>query len=408
MIPALTIIPDFTDAPLYGLISERESAKLGQGPGIEMYHETEPTRTFGFKFRLINRTECEAIKSFFHARGGKCESFRVPSWRDDLSLVSADGAIVTVKEPQSTADGHGDASTRWLFIWDGEDLHLSPWSTRVDNGDTWTYRLRDPLTFDPDPSKAMVGFAHLCRFADDRLRLIHRAPYVADAEINLRSPRHWSAVEATLAVEAVSLGDFAGFDSAEITANALPPIEHRITYALGPDVLRTAHAPDIRWACWMGADNIPRLKKTDGIISLPDATGTPSSLFPVPIKRPRLSLAFNHAGNEFIAYSSGGSCTIRWWDAISKSVTFAGYEPLLAYSFYSNPAMLPAAAEVICFYLKPGDARLYARRSSSDFATEEISAILPSPGIELRGLGTNHSDLLIADSNYRLITLRTA
>lgn len=406
--PHFPIIPDFTTAPRTGLIAETERVSLSAAESLALFPEATPTRIFTHRFKLTARAEIEALKAFFSGRAGRCHPFYLPSWRDDLTLVSATADTVTVTDPD-VLPGHADSHTRTLFIWQEDDLHVSRWTTIATSGANWIYYLETPLTFTPTAGVAMVGFAHLARFADDRLLITHRMPAIAEAEIGFRAGRAWSGIETTHTMTPIPIGEHPGFTTGAITADDLLPIEQRIAYAIGPAVLRTPATPSTRWACWLGADGIPRLKTTVGTIVLPDATGTAAALFPAAIDAERLSLAFDHDGAEYIAWQDGATINLRWWAGVAMAEAWTGYDPVLAYDWFTDTGMSSALAAVMCFYRKTGDNRLYARTAAADFATETVAATLPAKPMEIRGIDqTEYTDLLIADANWRLLTLATA
>lgn len=525
--PALTIIPDFTEAPRFMMSTDSEVVRLAPAEALVLFPEEEVTRMFTHRFKLTERAEIEALKAFFRDRAGRCRPFYLPSWRDDLTLVSANTNSVTVVNP-SIAAGHGDSHTRTLFVWQGDDLHVARWTQSTVSGGNVIYWLESPLTFSPIAGQAMVGWAHLCRFSDDRLRIRHRRPYLAEAEIGFRSQRAWSAIAQTVSMTPLAYDQSPGFTSGVITADALLPMEQRVAYARGPDPADTEittvdfaglNASDmnstsvrlyrangtsdyfwfnvdatgsdpatgdngngvalsfgdlgeaiaaqfqgavntvpshysasrdgtvvtitsqpagartnadpldsgtaliitqegspsagmtVQWAAWVGSDGIPRLKQTASPIVLPDATGTPSALFSADEGIERLSLAFDHALNQFIAYQVGDDIKVRWYTgATAKLTTIAGAkDPVLAYNWFTDTGMASGLAEVVLYYRKEGDNRLYARHENEEFGDERVAATLPVKAIDLRGIDqTLFKNLLIADANWRLCTLISA
>ena len=401
--PAFTTIPDFGRPPQYSIGTEADTLALSSAAQVVAFPATEPDRLFSFSFKLDTAVEIRALKAFFLGRGGRCRPFYLPSWRADLALISANADSLTVTDPDNT-DAHGDR--RALFVYENGSLTITPWITETDNGNgTVTYALAESLEEAPSTA-ALVGWAHLVRFSEDKLGWRHLLPDAAEVDIAFRASRQWSGVEDTISLTAIELSSgWPGFETATITEDALPTIDHRITYALGPATLRSAATPTERWACWMGSDGIPRLKKTAGTIEIPDATGTAAGLFATPIVTSRLSLAFDHDGDEYIAFQSGTAIEIRWNDGTEKSESFTGLDPLLIYNWHYSPD--GGLREVGCYYRK-ADNLLYLRTDADDFATEAIAATLPVKPLELREMDADGGGLLIADTSWRLCTLAAA
>lgn len=408
LFPVFPVIPDFETAPRYSVGGTADKMAVAPAEAFVTFPTTEPERIFGFSFVLDTRAEILALKSFFSERGGRCRPFYLPSWRDDLTIQSGSGDSLVV-DPVTIPEAHGDHFSRAVFVYHEGAVHVTRWIRATTTGTETTFQLEDALPWTVTPGEDMAGWAHLARFADDRLAWKHRLPDCAELTIAFRAGRHWTGVPTSGAVEPLVFSRSPGFAAFAAVEDALAPIDYRVAYAMGPATLHTAGALNSRWAAWPDASGAGiRLKKTAGGIIRPDGTGTLSSLTGIDDDAERLALAFDHAGNEYIAFQDGATISVHWLDGTERFEDFTGLDPVLANNFFTDTGMPTGEAEVVCFYRKPGANVLFARYASDDFAEEHVAALLPFAVMELRGLAeSDWTTLLFADAAFRLATLST-
>lgn len=403
LFPVFPVVPDFEEPPRYSTGAEIDRMGIVPAEAFVIFPTVEPDRIFGFSFVLDTLAEVRALKSFFAERGGRCRPFFLPSWRDDLTIQSGNGDILVV-DPSTIPAGHGDHYSRTLFIYHSGEVHVSQWIRQTTTGTETTFQLESPLPFTPVPGVSMAGWAHLARFADDRLNWNHRLPDCAELKIAFRSGRQWGAVPANYAMNPQAFNRSPGFARVAIAENALAPLDYRVSYAPGPATLHAAGALNSRWAAWLDGTGI-RIKKTSGAITRPDGTGTLSTLTG-DATATRLSLAFDHDGNEYVAMQAGATVSVHWLDGTEQTATFPALDPVLANNFFTDTGMPSAEAEVVCYYLKAGANVLFARYSSEAFAVEHVAALLPFAVLELRGLAeSDWTTLLFADAVFRLASI---
>lgn len=405
LFPVFPVVPDFEEPPRYSIGAEIDRMGIVPAEAFVIFPTVEPDRIFGFSFVLDTLAEVRSLKAFFSERGGRCRPFYLPSWRDDLTIQSGSGDTLIV-DPVEIPDGHGDHYSRTLFVYHSGEVHVSRWIRQTTTGTETTFQLEDVLPFTAVPGVSMAGWSHLARFADDRLTWNHRLPDCAELKIAFRSGRAWGAVPVSYAVDPQAFNRSPGFASVAIVEDALAPIDYRVCYGPGPATLHAAGALNSRWAAWQDGTGI-RLKKTAGTITRPDGTGTLSALTGN-ANATRLSLAFDHDGNEYVAMQEDDTVSVHWIDGTEQSEDFTGLDPVLANNFFTDTGMPTGAAEVVCYYRKPAANILFARYSSESFAVEHIAALLPFAVLELRGLAeSDWTTLLFADAVFRLATLST-
>lgn len=405
LFPVFPVVPDFAAPPRYSVGAEVDRMAVSAAPAFVTFPTTEPDRVFGFSFVLDTAAEIRALKAFFAERGGRCRPFYLPSWRDDLTIQSGSGDTLIV-DPVTLPASHADHFSRTVFLYHGGEVHVTRWIRETTTGTETTFFLEDALPWTLTPGEDIAGFAHLSRFADDRLAWKHKLPDCAELAIAFRSGRQWAAVPTSGAVAPITFNRSPGFAACASVEDALLPIDYRVAYAMGPATLHTAGALNSRWAAWTDGTGI-RLKKTTGAITRPDGTGTLSSLTVDPAAE-RFALAFDHAGNEYVAGAAGASIAVHWLDGTERSEEFSGFDPVLANNFFTDTGMPTGEAEVVCFFRKAGANVLFARYSTDDFSEEHVAALLPIPPMELRGLAEDDwTTLLFADAHFRLASLST-
>lgn len=175
-----------------------------------------------------------------------------------------------------------------------------------------------------------------------------------------------------------------GFVSIDQDVRALTLPTARIGYALGPSTFRTAqdHPYSARWAAWPSASGVMLKAVPSGLVWPPDESGIQSPFFSSHISTNHLSLAFDQTAFEQVAYQLNAT-TIE----IRKSggnVSFSGFSPTLVYNRQFNSDITSGASDVVCYYLRPGINRIYARLQRDNYGVEYVAANLSCQPIDIR------------------------
>ncbi len=386
----LALVPDFNTVPQYGASTAQDMVRNAYGPAFVGFPQVRPDLSFKFAFTLTSVEEIDGLEEFFRACSGRAHPFYLPSWRRDLpdAVGSAGSHYLTVDLTDYTADHLTDPATRadhWgrqLFIWQpGHAL----WTDRIvsateDEGLT-VLDLERPLPFSVDPEISVCGWLHLARFAEDELTWEYLVPDVASLSITFQGLRQHVDIEQELAVTEIQQYAQRGFILASQAVAPALPASNRWSTALGPDVIGTPQVDPFTeaWVVWE-EDGDLRIKAGSSI-TYPDTSGTLSSLTGGDVRSTALSLAFNADAEEVIAIEKPGTVELRH---AGGTVTFPGRSPVLVQNRLIYPAMLEADCDVVCYYIKPGEARIFTRFERDAYATERVAARLPVLPLELK------------------------
>ncbi len=408
--PVLTTVPDFSTPPDYGVATDQDMLSSAYGTARVAFPQTQTDFTFAFAFTLITAAEIDYLSDFFRSRCGRAHPFYLPSWRRDLGEASGptgshylavaigDYGATHLTPPATRGDHYG----RQIFIWkQGSGLWTDRVVSSVDSSGSSILSLERPLPFTVTPEDSIAGFLYLSRFSEDELQWKHKTPEIATVAGKFRGIRQWNGIGQTNPVTEIQIYDQRGFISVEQDTEPVSPVSNRYAVALGPDTLYAtqAGAHVKSWAVWEQA-GVLRIKAAASI-TYPDTGGTVSALSGGDVLTGHMALAFDLTGWEVVALEKAGTVEIRA-RGISP-VTFPGASPVLINNRLISPSMDAADSDVICYYIKPGDAGLYARFQRDDYAEEKKAASLPFRPIALKRStysGTVHT-LECLDAGFR-------
>lgn len=389
--PVLTMVPDFNKPPQCDISATADRTQLGTGEGYVTFPQPVPTFGFGVTFTLLDGSECDDMEEFFRGRGGRTHPFYWPSWRRDLlrgagaagshylTTTVLNFAAEHLTNPATRADHYG----RQIFVWQpGEDLHVDRIVSSSENEGLTYLDLELPLPFTVDSARAVVGFLHLARFSEDELKWQYAAVDVATVETRIMSVRQYlDDPEETLPISEIQFYAQRGFTSAVSDAEECSPVSNRFATALGPEVIDTPQGGAYvkSWVVWEEAGQL-RIK-AGASITYPDTGGTVCSLSGGDVGTHRLTITFDKNEHLLVGLEFPGVVQLR---SFGGTLEFAGKSPLLVNNKLIDPAISDADSDVICYYIRPGDAKLYARFERDLFAVERVVAKIPFIPLELK------------------------
>lgn len=415
--PTLTTIPDFSKDPGRRIIFAQEMRSVSHAPKVAVFPQRQPDHVFTFQFVLDTAAEIRGLQRFYREQGGATSAFWMPSWCDEIPWVTGPLGSVTVNPGTGYAEEHldetpGDHYGRQLWAWHPDHgLHTSRILRAVTLGDgRERLDLEFPLAYLPD-FKTIIGWSHLCRFANNEIEWKYLVPSVASAEIQIRSARASNDIEQSNALAHEGIGAITlPFASAAQTVAATDPPNQRTAYSLGPfnRALSEDGEYQIRWTAWIDPTGRVRIKKLPtGYIWLPDSTGTTTGLFPaaLPSSIRHLTLCFDQNGFECIAYQkTADTFEIRRFVSTVLSIEgpFAGTDPILYWNWMLSPLQEVGDSDVICYYLNLKK-QLCARLQRDNFDTEHVLGELPFVPLGLRR--AYHADVDVEGDTRRLFYL---
>lgn len=421
--PVLSLMPDFTKDPAYGLDMPHDPLAIAEGRIRVSFPSVQPDRVFGFEFTFDTLAEIRDLKRFFLGRGGRAHPFYLPSWRTDLPPVSGTvGSLSLNVEAEEFAAAHLDDTRpdhygRQLFIWQpGETL----WTERIvaaadAGGGITTLDLETPLPFTINPDLAIIGFCHLARFQEDRLDWKHWRPELARVAIRFRGIRQHNLNTQTNPVARLDYYGSLGFVSVTQSPVDTEPSTNRSAYAAGPVNLHYSQDAYYftRWACWVQGKRVRLKRLATGEIVHPDTGGGVSGLFTgVDVVTDHISLCFDQNAWETIAWQkTPGTIQLRrFFNSATDIVEWPGIDPVLVYNQLMDPNLESGDADTVCYYLKPNSNFLFVRFQRENFGTENIAALLPLRPLALKRtwIEDQIQFVEILDAGFRSAILKTA
>jgi hypothetical protein len=409
--PVLSILPDFTEPPLYGIANTVDRAGLSPARDTAFFPQDQADLTFGHNFLLNTRDECRAMKAFFLARGGRLAPFYLPSWRADLpafegvagSNTAGDTQITVLAEDYAEThldETHGDHYGRQLFIWQpGEDLFTAGvvGSHQETEGQA-VLTVDRLLPFDIDKTTAIIGFLHLANFEGEELDYDHFTSAAAAVEIKFRSCRQWSTETPALTIARIDAAGLLGFVSAAVDTTAPTPGDSRVAWAAES-------------AAWANPDGIrTKASVTPYDVTIPDGTGTVSALSQGIVDTAHLSMTFDADGELVLAWQhSATHFRLARHPSDPVYLDIAGLDPVLCSNLNVDGSVGEGENANAVYYRKPGDNRLYMRVSPG-YSTEHAVAALPLRALKLKRVYEDGRTLKLeyVDAHFRRVILTSS
>lgn len=423
--PTFTWEPDFGQAMTETDLRPQDMADLGPAQRFMLFPTRREDTVMACTFLGTSRQEIAAVKEFFRDRCGRARPFMMPSWRPDLSLAAAaseSDPFITVAAAdfetrlQQRLDGEG----HFVFLWaPGETVVVDRVVRLVEAADgTETIELADGVPFDLDPETAIVGFGRIARFLDDRLSWTHKSADVAEAEVKMRFLRAAYGDEAENPCTQIDQYGQLGFISQIKTPENPATTNLRVAYALGPYLFHEGQdwLYDRRWAAYPGTTHVRVRKLPTGTTTqdLPADVGFACGLFEAgeALDSDHYALAFDQNSYEVVAWQKDAE-TIelrRWTNDEVDTREWDGQDPVLVYNGLLDPNQETEETDVVCYYLKPADNRLFSRYQRDDFEVERVAAYLTFTPLELRGTRFEDTTLFVEalDTSLRKVELESA
>lgn len=425
--PILTDEPDFTTAPRYGINVPSERLNANASRDIATFVTLQDDLLITLTMALDSPREIFDFMEFFRERGGQAMPFYLPSWRADILLAgtAAAGAQMvpiagTGYEAAHLTGTPEDWPGRQVWIWHPEHGLFAERVLRVvtDGEGVEHLDLDGPLPWDLTED-CFAGFCYLARFAEETLQWDFSMENVAAVDVGFRCTRAWTTVERTNDVEQVdqyaSLG-FVTISSFRSDNTPVDPITNRVSFTDGPFTL---HEPvdgyyAKRWAAYPSSDGagVRMRKVTAGPVWLPAAAGTLSELFDETPDTDHLTWCFDQTAFEVVAYQmDAGTVEVRhFFNGDIEIVSWAGRDPIVIWNYQLDPIMDVGDSDVVAYYIKEGQGRLFARFQRDNFGTEYVIAHLPVEPLALkRGFYEDRHYLLeFLDTGFRTVRMTSA
>ena len=423
--PLFTYLPDFSKMPMRRTSVAVDVLNIAAAKQWLNWPDTQPQTVTQWTFSGETDTERAQFTGMFEAMGGRAGHFLMPSYDRDLTLA----ALPAFEDTTITLEGSGygaaylgdsypDRDGRYVFILCPKNgVHITRVLQSQNSGETSILTVEQFIPWDVEAG-AMIGFARICRFEVDEL------------EMEYGNEQHWSTSIATRTVRIrtdatrdIKLTDGVAHllwkpltDCHQELKTAARTV-YNYCFALGPVAYATPQSgrPASTWAAWVGTDGVYLAKRsTLNPFTITDGDGTLSRLTDKAIRAAHLSLAFDENCNEVIAFSRRDETMIEIRGLVSDVVTkwtFEGFSPQL-FQFWTidNEAYDLIDAEIVCIYAKRGQAGLFGRFESEDFATEHLLGSFPNVPLRIEAIEIDGTDLSIIciDDSHREMVLRAS
>lgn len=386
---ALEIVPDFTDPPVGGVYVPRSDTAISAGEIFSRWPGRN-ARTQTFQFSLRGPTEVRALRSFIAKVRGSWEPFFVPSWTRDFgssgTVAAGDTTMTIDRDPSAwTATDRPDTFGRTVYVYTpARGLHVARVRSAANNGDgTWTLTIARPFPWAADLSKCLTGVAWFAHFAGDDYEWRHITPDRAIVELGVIEGRNTRAGAGEYAIEPVEIYETEPFDTL-VEEDADPwTNDARTMTCLGPDEWGTAQDLNFSnpWTFTLAAGT---LLVTSG------AEAETSVAFDGTDATDMISGAFDALGKEAVAWQKDfETIRLRWYQAgTPTAIEISGRTPVLFQNWTMNGAISAGDGDVVLFYLRPGESKVFTRAQRDAFATERVAAILPVRPLALLGNDT--------------------
>lgn len=400
------IAPDFRRPPEGGVYVPRTDTTISGAATFSRW-PSRNARTQTFTLVLKGPTEVRTFREFLGAVRGNWQPFYIPSWTRDFgatNTVAIGDRTIRIDENPSdwVASDRPDTFGRTVYIFTpANQLLVARVLTSTNNGDgTWDLLLDRPFPWAADLAKCLCGIAWFVHFAGQEFMMEHVAPDRLEVEVGVIEGRNRSSIEATYAITPVAIYESEPFDTL-IEEDADPWVaDFRTVAALGPDNYNTAQ--DLNFSVpWTFTLEDGDVTFTDGV-----ATET-SALYDGDDTPTWISGAFDGLGREALAWQSSFETTrLRWYDSgTPQALNLTARTAVLFQNWTINGSITAGDADVVCYYLKPGDAKIFARYQRDSFATEYTAAVSPVSLLALVGnaiSGQNHVLRAISSRHTRL------
>jgi len=406
----LTIEPDFTDPPTYGLAGAggRRDTAVGQGQQYAAWRGSTQL-ALGFGFRCSSNVEATALREALNRIRGRSSAFYLPSWQRDFRLAaSATAGDTTI----SIIDGglsdmttnRPDTEGRVIFVaTPAGSVQILGVETAVDDGANETLTLDQPLRFDLDQSRDMIGFAYLVRLAADEATWDYDAPGQASIPLRFVTVKNRREVDTADTVASEQIGELHAAEIVVATDEDPVLVQFLTPSAIGPNVYGAAQAQNYSatWTASFIDDTTVEIVQADTLETIE------STLYDSLSRTDHLTLGFDSAHRELLAWhepNSRDTIRVRYYaGGAEQDIEFTGISPIAFNTWAIDGTVTLGEAETVVFYLKRGSSSIYFRREAESYATENIYLYSPVPPLYLHKAEVNGRviDLYGMDASHR-------
>lgn len=385
------VAPDFQDKMTLGESSRRASIAVAWGAPMEARWPAESRRTAAATITLRGPTEIRNFREFLMQIRGKWRPFQWPSWTRDFratgtSAVGDTTLVVQRNFEEFLADDTPDAAGRNIWCYTpGRTLWIGRVQDAVDDGGNSTITVQPPLPFAEDLTRCIWGFCWFARFAEDEITWDHITPDRARVQIGIVEARNQQDREIDQTIEGVDIYESNALTRVQEFATR-PELDDLLTFeTIGPDAWATPQEFAFS-ADWVGTLSLA------GFEWVGPATSHASALWDGdPEEVEHVTGAFDVLGREALAWQEDAdTIRARWYNAgVPQSLEFTGRSPMLFQNWVINGDISGGEADLMIYYIKDGESKIYARAQRDAFATEYIATTTPVMPLWLTTIGIN-------------------
>lgn len=412
----LTIVPDFREPPVGGVAMRRDDTAIAAAAMFSRF-PSRSSRALNLRFISRGPTETSALRAFLLQTRGNWGAFYVPSWYRDFGGVgdiTTGSSILTIdRDPSEWLEtDRPDTHGRTIYVYSpGGSLHVARILSAVAGSGTWELTLDLPFPFSAEAEECLCGIAWFVHLAGPELTFEHLTPDRCEVDVAVIEGLNYRSSSSTHSIAPVTVYESEPFvslleeDSDPWSANA----DARACVAIGPD--EYGEAQDLNFS------NSWSFRLAAGVVSMESgAESLTSSLFNGTDAVEMLSGAFDALGTEVLAWQQDfDTIRIRWRIAGTPQVlNFTGRTPVCFQNWTMNGAISAGDGDVVVYYLRRRESKVFARYQRDSFATEYVVAISPilplallgnainGQSHELRALSGTHTRLTFSSDPYQL------
>jgi hypothetical protein len=371
--------PDFQDAMEIGETSRRSDINIALGAPMEARWPAESRRTAACTVVLRGPTETRNFREFLMRIRGRWRPFQWPSWTRDFRATGTSAAGDTTLTVQRNFeefldDDTPDAAGRNIWCYTpGRTFWIGRVVTAIDSGGESVLTVNPPLPFAEDLTRCIFGFCWFARMAEDEITWQHLTPDRASVRIGIVEARNQQDREVDQAV--------AGLDIYESNAIARvqefpvrPELDELQRWdTQGPNAWETPQTAAF-YSDWHG-----RLDQ-DGVTWFGPAQICASDLWDGdPEATDHISGAFDVLSREALCWQKEPDLIrARWYQSgVPQAIEFPGRSPLFFQNWTINGEISGGEADLVIYYIKEGEGKIYARAQRDAFADEYVAVATP-------------------------------
>jgi len=384
------IDPDFTDKVSIGEASKRSNIAVAMGATAEARWPTESTRTASATITLRGPTQIRLFREFIFRIRGKWQPFQWPSWtRDFRARFTSTTGQTTIRVERNFSEFMGDdtpdAAGRNIWCYTpGRTLWIGRVVAAVDNGELSTITVTPPLPFSEDLTRCIFGFCWFARIADDEVSFEHMTPDRAKVKLGIVEARNQQDREADQPTTGIEIYESKALTRAQEFA-VRPELSVLLQWqAIGPEAYATPQAQPYS-STWYGSLD------TTGAKWIGPGETRYSTLWDGGADVEHINGGFDVLGRDALVWQhEAETIRLRWHNAgTPQALNFTGRSPVMFQNWAINGEISGGEADLIVYYLKAGEGKIYARAQRDSFAIEYIACASPVMPLWLTRVRTN-------------------